>query len=36
MGTIQERLNAQKQFRELLPERFKGITLIGDASLSSQ
>jgi hypothetical protein len=32
MGTIQERLNAQKQFRGLLPERFKGIPLIGDAS----
>jgi hypothetical protein len=32
MGTIQERLNAQKQFCGLLPERFKGITLIGDAS----
>lgn len=32
MGTIQERLNAQKQFRGLLPERFKDVTLIGDAS----
>jgi hypothetical protein len=32
MGTIQERLNVQKQFRELLPEKFKDITLIGNAS----
>jgi hypothetical protein len=32
MGTIQETLNVQKQFRGLLPERFKDVTLIGDAS----
>jgi hypothetical protein len=32
MGKIQERLNVQRQFCGLLPEKFKGVTLIGDAS----
>jgi hypothetical protein len=32
MGTIQEKLNAQKQFCVLLPEKFEDVTLIRDAS----